>query len=132
MDTIKCRAPIKVAKSHEERYIFWSDKTNELLKKYLGIRKEILLDSDALFIGKKNKGFYCGRMTTRSIERDLEKYGLRPHMIRHSKTHDMAQNGATLQDIHYILRHSANNIASSLKYLKLLGTEQERSARKYL
>jgi integrase/recombinase XerD len=132
MDTNNCRAKIKVEKSHEERYIFWSKETNEILLKYLGIRNEIKVDHDSLFIGKGHYPFYATRLSTRSIERYLERYGVRPHTIRHSKVHDMAQNGATVYDIHHILRHSKNNLNSTLQYLKWWGPEQEKSARKFL
>lgn len=132
LDLKKKQAKIKVEKSDKERFIFWGDETNKLLDKYIGIRKEIATNHKALLIGKGGYKFYAPRLSVRTIQLNLKRYGLNPHMIRHSKIHDMAKNNAQMHDIHYMLRHSKDNVRSTLDYLRWWGPEAERSARKFL
>lgn len=113
-----------VGKGGKQRLVFLSDSAAEWLKKYLNCRTD---DFKPLFIR------YQGRMdpsdegenmrlTTRSIERTVEKYvkqsGLvikaTPHTLRHNFATDLLINGADIRSVQEMLGHS--NISTTQIY----------------
>lgn len=113
-----------VGKGGKERVVFLSDSAIESLKDYLATRLD---DYRPLFIRYQGtqdpteKGEYM-RLTTRSIERIVEKYvkkvGLAikatPHTLRHSFATDLLQNGADIRSVQEMLGHS--NISTTQIY----------------
>ncbi len=113
-----------VGKGGKERVVFLSDSACEWLERYLGSRKD---DFKPLFIryqGRIDSSDHGEnmRLTTRSIERIVEKYvkqiGLSikatPHTLRHSFATDLLINGADIRSVQEMLGHS--NISTTQIY----------------
>ncbi len=118
-DTInlgRCKFGI-VGKGGKERVVFISDSAASWLEKYLGIRKDSFKPLFIRFQGKvdtTNNG-EAMRLTTRSIERIVEKYvkqlgfsvKVTPHTLRHSFATDLLINGADIRSVQEMLGHSS-------------------------
>lgn len=113
-----------VGKGGKERVVFLTDSSAEWLEKYINIRKDTFKPLFIRFQGKvdpTNNG-EAMRLTTRSIERIIEKYvkklGLSvkatPHTLRHSFATDLLINGADIRSVQEMLGHS--NIATTQIY----------------
>lgn len=113
-----------IGKGSKERIVFLSDAAAETLQKYLDTRHD---DYKPLFIrfqGRQDPSDEGEnmRLTTRSIERIVEKYvkqvGLTvkatPHTLRHSFATDLLVNGADIRSVQEMLGHS--NIATTQIY----------------
>jgi site-specific recombinase XerD len=113
-----------IGKGGKERIVFLSRDATEWVGRYLGERKD---DFRPLFIrysGTKtpSQGGENMRLTTRSVERIVEKYvkkmGLAtkasPHTLRHSFATDLLINGADLRSVQELLGHA--NISTTQIY----------------
>ena len=113
-----------VGKGRQERIVFISDEAHEWLGKYLRDRND---EFKPLFIRYQGRIDPSDdgenmRLTTRSIERIVEKYvkavGLSikatPHTLRHSFATDLLQNGADIRSVQEMLGHS--NISTTQIY----------------
>ena len=110
-----------VGKGSRPRTVYFSEGSVNWLAQYLKTRKD---DDKALFInyrpGKGDK--ISRRLTTRSVERILEKYskfvGLpidaTPHTLRHSYATDLLSQGADLRTVQELLGHQ--NVATTQIY----------------
>lgn len=113
-----------VGKGGKERVVFLTDSATEWLGKYLSIRKDTFKPLFIRFQGKVDPGNSgeSMRLTTRSIERIIEKYvkqiGLpvkaTPHTLRHSFATDLLINGADIRSVQEMLGHS--NISTTQIY----------------
>lgn len=113
-----------IGKGGRARVVFLSNSAIEWLKRYLEIRKD---DFKPLFIrysgaaDETNKGEKM-RLTSRSVQRLLEKYVLKmklpvkatPHVLRHSLATDLLINGADIRSVQEILGHK--NITTTQIY----------------
>ena len=106
-----------VGKGGKERVVFISDSAANWLQKYLSVRKDTFKPLFIRFQGKidpSNNG-EAMRLTSRSIERVVEKYvkalGLpikaTPHTLRHSFATDLLINGADIRSVQEMLGHSS-------------------------
>jgi len=113
-----------IGKGGKERVVFISDAAASWLEKYLNVRKDTFKPLFIRFQGKvdpTNNG-EAMRLTSRSIERIVEKYvkklGLSvkatPHTLRHSFATDLLINGADIRSVQEMLGHS--NIATTQIY----------------
>ena len=113
-----------VGKGGKERVVFLTDSAANWLDKYISIRKDTFKPLFIRFQGKvdpANSGESM-RLTTRSIERIIEKYvkktGLpvkaTPHTLRHSFATDLLINGADIRSVQEMLGHS--NISTTQIY----------------
>lgn len=113
-----------IGKGGKERIVFISDSAADRLDRYLKVRKDTFKPLFIRFQGKKdptNNG-EAMRLTTRSIERIVEKYvkklGLpvkaTPHTLRHSFATDLLINGADIRSVQEMLGHS--NISTTQIY----------------
>lgn len=106
-----------VGKGGKERVVFISDTAADWLDRFLKARKDSFKPLFIRFQGKvdpTNNG-EAMRLTTRSIERIVEKYvkklGLSvkatPHTLRHSFATDLLINGADIRSVQEMLGHSS-------------------------
>lgn len=113
-----------VGKGGKERVVFISDSAAHWLEKYLNIRQDTFKPLFIRFQGRinlENNGEGM-RLTSRSIERVVEKYvkalGLpvkaTPHTLRHSFATDLLINGADIRSVQEMLGHS--NISTTQIY----------------
>lgn len=113
-----------VGKGSKERIVFLSDSAVKWLEEYLKGRKD---SYKPLFIRYQGKEDLTGdgesmRLTSRSIERIVEKYvkaagvavKATPHTLRHSFATDLLINGADIRSVQEMLGHS--NIATTQIY----------------
>ncbi|OGE42824.1 hypothetical protein A3B45_01120 [Candidatus Daviesbacteria bacterium RIFCSPLOWO2_01_FULL_39_12] len=113
-----------VGKGGKERVVFLSDSAVEWLDRYLTARKDTFKPLFIRFQGKVDptNGGEAMRLTSRSIERIVEKYvkklGLpvkaTPHTLRHSFATDLLLNGADIRSVQEMLGHS--NISTTQIY----------------
>jgi site-specific recombinase XerD len=116
-------AQILSKKSSRYNLVAWSRETNILLSKYLRMRAEENIDSEALFVNTFTKR--TRRLDVRTIQRWV-KHGTKmaglakaisPHSFRHGKAHHMLNNGANIRDVQAVLRHV--NPVTTFHYLSL-------------
>ncbi|OGZ34536.1 MAG: hypothetical protein A2V60_03145 [Candidatus Portnoybacteria bacterium RIFCSPHIGHO2_01_FULL_39_19] len=113
-----------VGKGNRPRTVYFSERSVKWLKEYLKTRED---DDKALFInyrpGQGDKDSPSPRrLTTRSVERIMEKYskmaGLpidaTPHTLRHSYATDLLNQGADLRTVQELLGHQ--NVSTTQIY----------------
>jgi|YNPMSStandDraft_1061717.scaffolds.fasta_scaffold00400_15 tyrosine recombinase XerC len=105
-------------KGNKERIVFLGEYALKSLKRYLEeVRPNLVRDDKekALFLSR-----FGTRLTCRSIERMMEKYGIMtgkdvsPHTIRHSFATHLLENGADLRAVQELLGHS--DLSTTQKY----------------
>lgn len=106
-----------IGKGGKERVVFISDEAADRVEKYLMVRKDTFKPLFIRFQGKVDsaKDGELMRLSTRSIERIVEKYvkalGLpvkaTPHTLRHSFATDLLINGADIRSVQEMLGHSS-------------------------
>lgn len=106
-----------IGKGGKERVVFISNSAADWLERYLAVRKDTFKPLFIRFQGKvdPSSGGEAMRLTTRSIERIVEKYvkalGLSvkatPHTLRHSFATDLLINGADIRSVQEMLGHSS-------------------------
>jgi len=121
------------------REIFWTEKTNDALKKWIAGREQLatqfeFIDKDSVFIGVK-----CGvakgkQLAVNYVSEILRKYSIKaglkfpmaatnPHAYRHKLGRDMAMAKENDYAIASILGHA--RIQSSYAYTMLFGKQRE-------
>jgi len=142
MDLVNKKAVIKTEKTRGKapiRQIFWSEETNENLKRWLDVREEIskyvdFSEPDALFVGVRC--WQIGqRITIRAVGIFLRhasrRVGLKrvmnAHSLRHLKGNDMAEMNTNEFVLSQILGHS--QVSSSRIYTLLKSPVLEKAAR---
>ncbi|MGC8971865.1 MAG: tyrosine recombinase XerC [bacterium] len=117
-DIKDARQVIIKGKGNKERIVFLGEYALKSLRKYLEeVRPKLIRDSRerALFLSR-----FGTRLTSRSIERMMEKYGIQmgkdisPHTIRHSFATHLLENGADLRAVQELLGHS--DLSTTQKY----------------
>lgn len=128
------------ARSKPFREIFWTEDTNEALKRWLKKREQLanlrtFFDKEAVFVSINNQK--CGqRMTNKGSGEILRRYCLRAeipymnaHSFRHHMGHQLAKNGANNSIISAVLGHSTLN--SSFVYTQLHNRELQEALATY-
>jgi site-specific recombinase XerD len=113
-----------IGKGRKERIVFISDQAHQWLGKYLHDRTDEFKPLFIRYQGRidPSEDGENMRLSTRSIERIVEKYvkavGLSikatPHTLRHSFATDLLQNGADIRSVQEMLGHS--NISTTQIY----------------
>jgi len=104
-----------MGKGRKIRIVFLSETAAEAIEKYLKERTDI---DKALFVRavkNPNKEEGSLRLTARSIQRMIKKYGqkagivknITPHKMRHSFATDLLQNGADIRSVQSMLGHAS-------------------------
>lgn len=105
-------------KGGKVRVVFLSDRAVDAVNRYLDKRVDI---DDAMFVDHSPRSHsriakgQSTRLTTRSIERVIEKYATlagiskkcTPHVLRHSFATDLLYNGADLRTVQMMLGHAS-------------------------
>ncbi|MDD9867770.1 MAG: tyrosine-type recombinase/integrase [Candidatus Campbellbacteria bacterium] len=106
-------------KGDKVRVVFLSKSAKEAIKNYLNARQDT---DEALFINHSAKKGETLRITTRSVERIVERLArevgiskkVTPHILRHSFATDLLYNGADIRSVQELLGHS--NISTTQIY----------------
>jgi len=101
-----------LGKGSKERIVFYKACDEELFKKYLVARNEILngVASEYLFTSKSGKA-----LSVRTIETIVKKYSeekniksrVTPHTLRHTYATDLLNNGADIRSVGELLGHES-------------------------
>jgi len=122
-----------IGKGKRPRVVFLSVRAAEWLARYLENRKD---ESLAIFVryrgGGKDK-----RLTARSVQRIVQKYGQRcrlpikitPHILRHSYATDLLMAGADIRAVQEMLGHK--NIATTQIYTHVTDKHLRETHQKY-
>jgi integrase/recombinase XerC len=144
IDLNKSKAVVNTEKSRGRRpfrEIFWSQATNEAMKKWAAKRKHLegvfdFKDAEAFFISatswKAGERFTirgAGEMLRRYCNRAKLPY-MNAHSLRHHKGHDIINSGGSAADVMNVLGHST--LASSSVYTMMFNKELEDRARKFI
>ncbi len=131
---------INTKKTGYKRTIVWSEKTHELLRKYIHLRNTECehCNNTALFLGWKNGVGWYSRITPRTIERNIKRYAkdagiqekVTPHSFRHGFAHKRRDMNAPLAFIQKALGHL--NPVSTFVYEQYKDVDFERNAKLYL
>ncbi len=109
-------------KGRKLRIVFLSDRAKEAIQRYLKARNDL---EDALFVGINKAGKVMGRISTRGIQRIVDRQARRagiaahihPHQLRHSFATDLLVNGADLRSVQELLGHES--VATTQMYTHL-------------
>jgi integrase/recombinase XerC len=99
-----------LGKGRKQRLVPLVAKARAALERYLSRRHELRPRSDALFLNRQG-----GRLTARSVARQLDRYALiagarrhvHPHALRHSFATHLLDMGADLRGIQELLGHAS-------------------------
>lgn len=113
-------------KGDKLRLVFLSDSAKKAIKNYLDKRND---PEEPLFVSLTKGNAALGRITTRAVQRLIERYGrkagitkrVHPHALRHSFATDLLINGADLRSVQELLGHS--NISTTQVYTHLTNKE---------
>jgi site-specific recombinase XerD len=120
-----------IGKGDKERIVYLSIKAMHQLRKYLNSRKD---DCEFLFVTKRRPE---SKMTTRSIERIVDKIQARaniskkltPHVFRHTFATLAMGNGADLADVQQLLGHE--NPSTTLIYAQVSEERKKQAHKRY-
>ncbi len=113
-------------KGEKLRVVFISDSARRAIKEYLEARGDA---EEALFISLTKKGRVIGRITSRAVERVVDRYAreagipkrVTPHSFRHLFATDLLINGADLRSVQELLGHA--NVSTTQIYTHLTNRE---------
>ena len=120
-------------KGNKPRVAFLSQEARELLEKYFTKRTD---NAEGSFVAHKGHSKHQS-LTTRSIQRIVEKYAKKagiikkvsPHTLRHSMATDLLINGADIRSVQAILGHSS--ITTTQVYTHITDKQLKEVHRKF-
>ena len=125
-------------KGQKDRPVYVSDSAKEAIHNYLKARKD---NYEALFVQaskrKNEEDVTISRLTTRTIQRIVERYRTKagitkhvtPHTLRHSFATDLLGNGADLRSVQSLLGHA--NIATTQIYTHVTDPQLKEIHKKF-
>ena len=137
---IKSREFGVIGKGRRPRVVFLSDRAAEWLDRWLVSREDKWRPVFIRFAGKKPNLLSDGeemRLTTRSVQRIVDKYSkkahlpikISPHGLRHSFATDLLSNGAGLRDVQEMLGHK--NISTTQIYTHVTRPQLKKTHKKH-
>jgi len=101
-----------LGKGRKERIVPIGEKALSALKKYIGNRNELLVNSseNALFLsnrGKRMNAVNAYRIINRLMKANTESPQKSPHVLRHSFATHLLDNGADIQSVSEMLGHAS-------------------------
>jgi site-specific recombinase XerD len=128
-----------IGKGGRHRVVFLSKRAVYWLKKYLNQRQDSWRPLFIRYAGRVNESNFGEKMrlTTRSVERLVEKYvkkarlvvKISPHGLRHSFATDLLRQGADLRSVQEMLGHK--NIATTQIYTHVTNRQLRETHQKY-
>jgi len=125
-------------KGQKDRPVFLTDAAKGAISEYMALRTD---DEAPLFIhysgAQTSGGKAPTRLTSRSIQRIIEKYRLKagitkkvtPHTLRHSFATDLLTHGADLRSVQEMLGHA--NVATTQVYTHLTNPKLKEIHKKF-
>lgn len=109
-------------KGRKLRVVFLSDRAKEAIQRYLKARNDL---EEALFVGISKANRVISRISTRGIQRIVDRQArkagvaahIHPHQLRHSFATDLLVNGADLRSVQELLGHES--VATTQMYTHL-------------
>jgi site-specific recombinase XerD len=125
MDLVRGELSVR-GKGDKLRIVFLSDGAKTAIKRYLEKRTD---PEEYLFASFSRAGKVIGRITSRTVERLVDRYArkagiakrVHPHQIRHSFATDLLINGADLRSVQALLGHA--NVSTTQIYTHLTNKE---------
>ncbi|WP_409303273.1 tyrosine-type recombinase/integrase [Peribacillus sp. SCS-155] len=99
---------VRDSKGEIDRVIPLSKKASEHIRAYRESKEH---DTDALFISSVNQ-----RITPRSVQYMLNRYGVHPHKLRHTFCQNLIDNGVEIQTVSKLMGHKDLNMTK--RYLR--------------
>jgi integrase/recombinase XerD len=127
IEDIRTNSVSIIGKNKKHRIIFIDNRSRELIKMYLKLRKD---SNPALFVS--TEGNRIDPCKIREAFRLLSKpFGKRvhPHSLRHSYATNLLNNGCHIYTLQRLMGHS--NIISTQQYLHLVDKDLEESYQKF-
>ncbi len=108
IDLIERTIHVYSGKGDKDRIVIFEEQTSVCLRRWLEQRE--IVDHDALFLNR-----YNGRLSSRSIERLVQKYAAKanirkrvtPHILRHTLATTLLRRGADIRIIQQLLGHAS-------------------------
>jgi integrase/recombinase XerD len=91
---------INESKTNQARKVFINSKQYKYIKRYLDSRED---NNEALFLSKR------GRISIRMVQTVLNKYGINPHLLRHTYCSILARNNVDIFTIAQLAGHQDIN-----------------------
>ena len=118
-------------KGDKERTVFFNEKTEHSIKRYLDSRED---STDALFVSERRPHRAIKKGTVQSVIRRIAqeaviKHKLSPHVLRHTFATVLLDNGMPLEQLQTLLGHV--NPATTLIYAKINRKDVQRNHQKY-
>lgn len=129
-----------IGKGRRPRVVFLSDQAAEWLDRYVRTREDAWEPLFIRYAGKRPERMSDGeemRLTTRSVQRIVERYCrkahlpivISPHGLRHSFATDLLANGAGLRDVQEMLGHKS--IVTTQIYTHVTRPQLREAHKKY-
>lgn len=126
-----------IGKGKRPRVVFLSEKAADWVKRYLASRQDTTKPLFIRYSGKKPTESESLRLTSRSVQRLVEKYvakarlpiKITPHGLRHSFATDLLSGGADLRAIQELLGHK--NVSTTQVYTHLTNPQLRQIHEKF-
>jgi len=121
----------EIAKGGREAVAYLDPPTEELLRRWVEVRREYAAGKPHLFTTLKGGAvtrFYCWQMIRRYARRaGLEELRVHPHVLRHTYATELLREGFNVREVQALLRHA--DIRTTTIYLHVIDVELQAKIR---